>query len=98
MPTRVASSNPTLIIRREAYERAGLVRAKLDERLGLTAEEFRVDGGLIVIGPIPNADSLPDVIEELEQAGLAYYDDFFELSGNWPGWLGLVVLDGEGGA
>jgi hypothetical protein len=46
---------------------------------------------LIAIGPIYEGDgnSLADFIGELESVGLAYYDDFFELSGNWPTWLRL---------
>jgi hypothetical protein len=80
---------PTLFIRRDAYERAGLSRAMIDERLGLTAEEFRVEGSLVAIGPISTQDSLADIIGELESAGLIYFDDFFELTGNWPDWLTL---------
>jgi hypothetical protein len=30
-------------------------------------------------------------VDELEGAGLAYYEDFFELSGSWPEWLEVVV-------
>jgi hypothetical protein len=91
MPARLAPDRPTLIIRRAAYEAAGIVRASLDERLGLTDEEFRVDGALVLIGPIPDPAAVPDLIEALEQAGLAYFDDFFELSGNWPAWLSVIV-------
>jgi hypothetical protein len=47
----------------------------------------------VLIGPIHDAAGLPDVIAELEDAGLGYFDDFFEAGGNWPDWLGLVVLD-----
>jgi hypothetical protein len=93
MPTRIDPLQPTLIIRRPAYERAGLVRSALDERLGLTDAEFRVDGNLVIIGPIPDPAGIPDVIADLEDAGLAHFDDFFEISGNWPDWLGMVVLD-----
>jgi hypothetical protein len=32
---------------------------------------------------------LADIIGELESAGLIYFDDFFELTGNWPDWLTL---------
>jgi hypothetical protein len=35
-----------------------------------------------------------DLFEELEQVGLVYFDDFFELSGNWPQWLRLYVAGG----
>jgi hypothetical protein len=34
-------------------------------------------------------DSLADIIDELETSGLTYFEDFFELSGNWPEWLRL---------
>ena len=43
----------------------------------------------MAIGPIAGAESLSDVIGELEAVGLVYFDDFFELSGNWPSWLSL---------
>jgi hypothetical protein len=90
MPLSIPAGAPTLFLRREAFERAGLTRASLDERLTLTDEEFRVEGELIAVGPIYNEDALTGVIEELEQLGLTYFDDFFELSGNWPEWLKLV--------
>jgi hypothetical protein len=34
---------------------------------------------------------LPELIADLEQNGLVYFDDFFELSGNWPEWLVLYA-------
>ena len=92
MPLAISDGAPTLVIRREAYERSGLGRADLDTRLGLTAEEFRVEGSLVAIGPLVGEDSLSDLIEELERVGLAYFDDFVELSGNWPAWLRLVAV------
>jgi hypothetical protein len=95
MPLLVPSGAPTLLIRRDAYERSGIDRAAIDERLGLTADEFRVEGSLIVIGPITGEDSLGDLIGELEANGLAYFDDFFELSGNWPEWLKLFCVATE---
>ena len=91
MPLRIPSDAPTLCIRRQAYERSGLSRAALDERLGLTADEFRVEGALVAIGPIVGDTSLGDLIAELESNGLTYYEDFFELSGNWPQWLELLA-------
>lgn len=89
MPLAVPNGAPTLLIRRVAYERTGLNRLALDERLGLTADEFRVEGGLVIVGPVPGEESLAEVIGELEGLGLVYFDDFFELSGNWPSWLSL---------
>jgi hypothetical protein len=89
MPITVAIGAPTLFIRRASYESSGLTREALDERLGLTADEFHVEGDLVVIGPIYGADgdAIGDLIAELEGLGLSYFDDFFELSGNWPEWL-----------
>jgi len=37
-------------------------------------------------------DAVADLIDEFEQAGLVYFDDFFELSGNWPSWLRLLAM------
>jgi hypothetical protein len=91
MPLEVPASQPSLIFRRAAYERANLVRAAIDERLGLTADEFRVEGDLIVVGPIHDEDALGALLGDLEQLGLVYYDDFFEMSGNWPEWLHVRV-------
>jgi len=62
-----------------------------DERVFDVADEFRVEDGLIVLGPLPSADMLPSLIEDLEQSGLVYFDDFFDLSGNWPNWLALYA-------
>jgi len=89
MPLSVPSGAPTLLIRRSAYEKSGLDRASIDARLGLVPEEFRVEGTLIAIGPIAGEGTLTDIIGELESSGLAYFEDFFELSGNWPEWLKL---------
>jgi len=90
MPLAIPSGAPTLFIRRTAYERSGLSRAAIDERLGLTADEFRVEGALVAIGPIATEESLVDIIGELEASGLTYFDDFFELTGNWPEWLNIL--------
>lgn len=89
MALTVAAGAPTLFIRRLAYESTGLTRKSIDERLGLTPEEFRVEGDLVAIGPVYSADAVAQLIVELEELGLVYFDDFFELSGNWPEWLRL---------
>ena len=92
MPISVSVGHPTLFIRRAAFERSALTRAALDERLTLTEDEFRVEGELIAMGPIHDEDALSAVLAELEGVGLEYFEDFFELSGNWPEWLRLFAM------
>lgn len=87
MPLQLVCDAPTLLIRREAFERSGLTRAQLDERMNLTDEEFRVEGALIAVGPLHGDTVLIELTDELEALGLVYFDDFFEMSGNWPPWL-----------
>ena len=87
MALNVPTGAPTLFLRKSAFDRSGLTRAVFDERLSLTADEFRVERDLIAIGPIHAGADLPGLLEELESLGLVYFDDFFELSGNWPEWL-----------
>lgn len=96
MPLLISHTAPSLLIRKSAFERAGLSRAQFDEALNLTADEFRLEAGLIVIGPLVGEDTLTDLIAQLEENGLVYYDDFFELSGNWPDWLRLFAMDAGG--
>ena len=91
MPLTIDSGRPSILIRREGYESAGVVRSDLDLRFNLTDAEFRVEGNLVVLGPLPSDDLIGPIIDYLEEAGLAYFDDFFELSGNWPEWLRIHV-------
>ena len=92
MPLKVSSAAPTLLIRRDAFEGSGLTRASVDQRCNLTPDEFRVEEDLIAIGPLFGDDALGELVEMLEQAGLTHYDDFFDLSGNWPDWLALFAM------
>jgi len=96
MALGIPAGVPTLFIRKSAYDRSGLTRTGLDARLNLTADEFRVERDLVVIGPLPAADDLRSVLGDLEDLGLVYFEDFFELSGNWPEWLQLYASS-EGG-
>lgn len=91
VPLSLPGAAPTILVRKASFERAGLTRRAIDERLSLTPDEFRVEGGLIAIGPIHGDDELTTFVEELEAAGLAYFDDFFDLSGNWPEWLRIFA-------
>ncbi len=91
MALALAHGNAVVLIRQSAFERSGIARNSIDERYNLTADEFRVEDGLIMLGPLPSDDILPSLIDDLEQSGLVYFDDFFELSGNWPEWLTLYA-------
>jgi hypothetical protein len=96
MPTELGSGSAVVLIRKSAFERAGLVRSAIDARYNLTDEEFRVEDGLVIIGPLPTEELLPQLIEDLETTGLVYFDDFFDLSGNWPEWLSVYVRGSKG--
>jgi hypothetical protein len=91
MPISLSGDAPTLFVLRHAFERVELTRQLVDNALGLTPDEFRVEGQLIAIGPIVGESALTELIDTLEARGLVYYDDFFELSGNWPAWLKLFA-------
>jgi len=91
LPLKIISGQPSICIRRDVYEESGLTRPELDSRFGLTDEEFQAEGSLVVIGPLATDDMIGPIIEYLEKAGLTYFDDFFELSGNWPDWLQIYA-------
>ena len=40
--------------------------------------------------------SRADWIEAFEKAGLVFFDDFFEMPGNWPEWLALFGMSNDG--
>lgn len=92
MPLPVSSGLPTLFIRKQAFEWASVVRSEIDKTFNLTDAEFRVEGSLIAIGPLPSDEMIGPMVEYLEQKGIVYYDDAFELSGNWPEWLRLYAM------
>ena len=92
MPLSVRAGLPILFVKKEAFERASLIRAEIDEQFNLTDAEFRVEKGLIAIGPLPSDEMLGPMIEYFEQKGIAYFDDMFELSGNWPECLQLFAM------
>ena len=91
MPLELPVGRAVVLIRQSAFERIGLTRQAIDERYNLTDQEFRVEDGLITLGPLPSEDMLPELVDDLEETGLVYFDDFFELSGNWPDWLTLYA-------
>lgn len=92
MPLPLSANAPTLLIRKESFERVELTRSGIDEWLNLTPDEFRVEGSLIAVGPVHDEEGLGALLAALEEKGLVYYDDFFEMPGNWPDWVSLVAL------
>ena len=95
MPLDIPASAPTVLIRRAAFERAGLARSLIDARFNHTADEFRVEGDLLAIGPLPGPGLVADLVQLLEEAGLVYFDDVFELPGGWPDWVRLLAMSGR---
>ena len=96
MPLKIPDSRAVVLIRQSAFERNGLSREAIDASYNLTDEEFRVEDGLIALGPLPSDDMLPELVDDLEKSGLVYFEDFFELSGNWPDWLSLYARGAKG--
>lgn len=92
MPLKLSHDAPTLLIRKRAFEQHSLARADFDIALHLTDEEFRVEGDLVAVGPVYDAEALAQMIGALEARGLVYFDDFFDLSGNWPEWLMVFAM------
>lgn len=91
MPLEIRATHPAVCVRRAAFERAGLTRDVVDALLGLTDDEFRLERDLIVVGPL-FGDGVEQLLAMLERAGLEYFDDYFELSGNWPAWLRIYAM------
>jgi hypothetical protein len=91
MPLELPQNNAVMLIRQSAFEASGIARSAIDERYNLTADEFRVEDGLVLLGPLPSDDALTTLINDMEKSGLVYFDDFFDLSGNWPEWLTLYA-------
>ena len=92
MPLTIPPGLPTIIIRKDAFERAGVNRSEIDILFNLTDAEFRVEGGVVAVGPLPSDDMVGLVVAYFEARGLVYYDEFFELSGNWPEWLRIYAM------
>jgi hypothetical protein len=92
MPLAVTQGLATIFIRKEAFERVNLARIEIDAQFNLTDQEFRVEGGLIALGPLPSDEMVGPMLEYLEARGLVYFDDVFELSGNWPSWLRVYAM------
>ena len=93
MPLSATSGLPTVFVRKEAFERSDLTRSDIDAVFNLTDAEFRVENNLIAIGPLPSDEMVGPMIEYFEERGLVYYDDVFELSGNWPEWLKIYAMN-----
>src|SRR5207253_10281966 len=96
MPLELPRDRIIVLICQSAFVRSGMARKAIDDRYNLTDEEFRVEDGLIALGPLPSDDMLPELVEDLEASGLVYFDEFFELSGNWPDWLSLSARGQRG--
>jgi hypothetical protein len=92
MPLPLRAGASTLIIRKDAFERSGMMRTQIDLVLTLTDEEFRVEKGIVAIGPIYENEGLVTLVEALEAAGLEYDVDYCELSGGWPEWVSVIVM------
>ena len=92
MPLPLRAGASTLIVRKDAFERSGITRPQIDRVLVLTDNEFRVEKGIIAIGPIYDDKGLVALVDAFEAAGLEYEVDYCELSGGWPEWVNVLVM------
>ena len=92
MPLSLRAGASTLIIRKDAFERSGITRSQIDHVLVLTDNEFRVEKGIVAIGPIYDDQGLVALVDAFETAGLEYDVDYCELSGGWPEWVSVLVM------
>jgi hypothetical protein len=90
MPIQLDHNRPTILIKQPSFEAAGIARVEIDSKYNLTDQEFQVEAGIVAV-MLPSDDLLPALIDDLEGRGLVYYDDFFEMSGNWPEWIAVYV-------
>jgi hypothetical protein len=90
MPIQLAHNRPSILIRQASFEKAAIIRSEIDSKYNLTDQEFQVEGGIVAV-MLPSDDLLPELVDDLEVQGLIYYDDFFEMSGNWPEWIAVYV-------
>jgi hypothetical protein len=97
MPIEIKSQVPSICLRRAAFEASNLSRELIDSTLSLTADEFRVEGDLIVVGPL-HGESMGLLLPMLEAAGLEHFEDYFDLSGNWPEWLTIFARYSRAGS
>jgi hypothetical protein len=95
VPILIEGGRSSILITRAAFERMKLTRADIDRTFNLTDQEFKVEGQLVVLGPLPSDDLAEEIFVWLEGHGLVHFEDFFDLTGNWPEWLNLYVMSKE---
>ena len=95
MALSLVTGAPTVLVRGSAFERTGLSREAIDRALVMTPDEFRVERHVVSIGAIYDDHGLAVLVGAFGDAGLVQFDDFFEMSGNWPAWESPYVIPRE---
>jgi len=75
-----------IVIRQAALAAHGLTRADLF-RVFETDQPLGENDGLISFGPCFGPDACNEFISRLQDLGLVYVDDFFDLALDHPEWL-----------
>lgn len=83
-----------LVIRRAALEGLSLATGDLAQMMAFDGPRGETTS-LLVYGPYFDFESLDEVGNRLDQAGLQYWDDYVELKEDLPEWMALAVLSDD---
>jgi len=81
MPLEIHPDAPTMLIRKSAFERAGLARAHFDARYNLTPDEFRVEGEMVAIGPLYDEEGI--VVADCDLRRALHAKRYFDVVGHY---------------
>lgn len=81
-----------LVIRRKALAKLCLCHNDLNNLLEFDLPKGETDN-LLVYGPYFDYESLEEVCRRLDQFGLQYWDDYFDLKEDIPDWMSLALSE-----
>lgn len=84
------SSHWGIIILRDALQRENISIDRLSALME-AEEPLGVNDSMISFGPHFGSEASDTFMKRLEEAGLIYFDDFFEFSGSFPDWCQFKV-------
>lgn len=80
-----------IVVRRAALVEKGVDLSKILLEFNFT-RCFDESERLVSLGPFFGGDAADDCMRSLEGLGLTYFDDFFIVEENYPGWCALEAF------